>query len=274
MFANLDYLTWCRENKLDELFKIDLKSYGDLTLKRPKSVYETVDPKNTNPFPPELDDLIRLHYLVRSRKVTTILEFGVGKSTHIFVDALQKNKKEFGDFVSKNLRRATPFEIYSIDNSKSWIQKCKKEFNKNTADIVNFFYSDLEMTTFNGRACTMYKKLPNICPDFIYLDAPDQFSVTGDVRGISTRATDRQPMAADILLLEPFLLPGTLIAVDGRNSNARFLKNNFQRNWRYQEFKNEDVNILELIEPPLGYLNEKQIRFCLGDNWPGLSVTL
>ena len=39
----------------------------------------------------ELDDLIRLHYLVTSRKVMTILEFGVGKSSIVFDHALQIN---------------------------------------------------------------------------------------------------------------------------------------------------------------------------------------
>ena len=41
----------------------------------------------------------------------------------------------------------------------------------------NFHLSQVEMTTFNGRACTMYNSLPNICPDFIYLDGPDQFKI-------------------------------------------------------------------------------------------------
>jgi hypothetical protein len=122
------------------------------------------------------------------------------------------------------------------------------------------------MTTFNGRACTMYKKIPNICPDLIYLDAPDQFSVLGNVRGISTQSKDRLPMAADLLLLEPFLLPGTLIIVDGRTANARFLKHNFQRNWEYIHFENEDIHTFELVEAPLGKYNKKQLEFCLGKN--------
>ena len=79
--------------------------------------------------------------------------------------------------------------------------------------------------------CTFYDDVPNICPDLIYLDAPDQFSPKGEIRGLSLRSPDRLPMAADILTLEHFLLPGTLIVVDGRTANARFLKSNFQRNW-------------------------------------------
>ena len=36
--------------------------------------YLAVDPENKIPFPEEMDDLIRLHHLITSRKVTTILE--------------------------------------------------------------------------------------------------------------------------------------------------------------------------------------------------------
>ena len=111
----------------------------------------------------------------------------------------------------------------------------------------------------------MYKKIPNVCPDLIYLDGPDQFAVANDIRGISTASKDRLPMSADILLMEPFLLPGTLIVVDGRTANARFLKNNFQRNWKYQHLTQEDIHLFELVEKPLGKLNAKQLRFCLGN---------
>ena len=262
MFIHLDYKKWCSDNKIDELFKIDLDVYGEIEEKKEKSIYETVDPDNKIPIPPELDDLIRLHFLVRSRKVTTILEFGVGKSTLVFANAIKKNKDEFGEFVKTNLRKANPFEIHSIDSGKKWIKKCKQDFPPKLLDFVHFHFSGVEMTTFNGRACTMYKKLPNICPDLIYLDGPDQFTVTNDIRGISTASLDRLPMSADILLFEPFLLPGTIIIVDGRTANARFLKNNFQRNWEHNHFIDEDIHIFELIEQPLGELNAKQLRFC------------
>ena len=68
-------------------------------------------------------------------------------------------------------------------------------------------------------------------------------------------------MAADILLFEPFLLPGTLIIVDGRTANARFLKNNLQREWDYCHLDAEDIHVFELIEAPLGKLNKKQMEF-------------
>jgi hypothetical protein len=125
----------------------------------------------------------------------------------------------------------------------------------------------MRVDAFNGRICTYYENLPNVNPDLIYLDGPDQHNTIGDIRGIHTREMERLPMAADLLAIEHFLLPGTLIIVDGRTANARFLKANFQRNWEYSYSADFDQHFFELIEPPLGPYNAIQIEFCLGNNW-------
>jgi hypothetical protein len=117
------------------------------------------------------------------------------------------------------------------------------------------------MSEFNGRICTFYKNIPNICPDLIYLDGPSQHSAIGNIRGISTRNSDRVPMAGDILAIEHFLLPGTLIVVDGRSANARFLKANLQRLWDYTFIEEYDQHFFELIEHPLGPINRMRIDF-------------
>ena len=71
--------------------KLDLLLNSDVTPVK-KSIYESVDPKVVAPKSPEWDDLVRLHKLVRSRKVTTVLEFGCGYSTVIFADAIENAK--------------------------------------------------------------------------------------------------------------------------------------------------------------------------------------
>lgn len=74
-------------------------------------------------------------------------------------------------------------------------------------------------------------------------------------------------MSCDILKIEHFLLPGTLIVVDGRTANARFLKANLQREWRHEHDEEGDVHYFEMIEEPLGKWNRRQIEFCLGADW-------
>ena len=68
-------------------------------------------------------------------------------------------------------------------------------------------------------------------------------------------------MSADILTFEHFLLPGTLIVIDGRTANARFLKTNLQRDWFYHYSEEYDQHFFELQEKPLGVYNQRQIEF-------------
>jgi hypothetical protein len=264
-FDKLNYNEYLKIYSFHTLLNIDLDNYGDIERKIKRDVYETVDPNNKTPFSIELDDLIRLHYLVTSRKVTTILEFGIGCSTPVFDHALEANKKKYLDYVKNNLRRSNPFECHSIDNNQEWIDYTKKQYSSTIN--TTFHYSDCHVTTYNSKMCTMYDNLPNVCPDLIYLDAPDQFSPKGTVNGMSLKHSDRLPMAADILTFEHFLLPGTLIVVDGRTANARFLKCNLQRNWEHHHAEDHDAHYFELKETPLGVFNKKQISFCLGDKW-------
>ena len=63
------------------------------------------------------------------------------------------------------------------------------------------------------------------------------------------------------LKFEHYLVPGTIILVDGRTANARFLKSNFQRKWFYVHDKRNDQSIFYLKEDPLGKINEDLINF-------------
>jgi hypothetical protein len=265
VFEKLNHEEHLNEYPFYKELGIDLEEYGKIDRKIEKDIYSTVDQDNKTPFPVELDDLTRLHFLVLSRKVTTILEFGVGKSTLVFNDALKLNKQKHEKYIKDNLRRSNLFECHSVDNNNEWLEEVKKEFGN--LEHVNLHYSPLEVSTFNSRVCTFYSDMPNISPDLIYLDAPDQFSASGNVRGISTAHSDRMPMSADILAFEHFLTPGTLIVVDGRTANARFLKANFQRNWSHHHSVEHDQHFFELREQPLGKYNLSQIEYCLGKDW-------
>lgn len=259
------YGEYLSENPFHELLGIDLSEYETpLDLKIEKSPYYSVDPDMKTPFVSELDDLIRLHYLVTTRRVSTILEFGVGKSTVVFGDAMRLNKLRHEDYYQKNLRRSNLFECHSVDNNDEWIKTASSSAKFSE---VHYHLAECTVETFQGRICTFFDPLPNICPDFIYLDGPDQFSPLGQVRGIDTNHPDRLPMSADILAIEHFLLPGTLIVVDGRTANARFLAKNLQRDWIYHHDEGMDQHFFELCETPLGELNRKQCEYALGSDY-------
>ena len=102
-----------------------------------------------------------------------------------------------------------------------------------------FCYSDARITIYNGNYAVEYKKLPNVNPDFIYLDGPSQWGVKSRVNNFTTAHPDMMPMSCDIAKFENFLTPGTIIVSDGRTANSIFLKNCFKRNWK---FKHDEIN--------------------------------
>jgi hypothetical protein len=235
---------------LDQYF--DLEANSDYVEK----AHDSVSGKLQIPFPPDLDDLARIHQLVRKRKSFTILEFGLGLSSIVMADALLKNKTEFDNLISKpEIRNNHMFQLFCVDSDLKWINHSKEKFPAKFKEIVHFHYSSLSIGTFNDRVCHYFDNLPDIVPDFIYLDGPSPKDVKGNLNGMTFQCDERTVMSADILKMESILLPETLILVDGRTNNARFLKNNFQRNFEMVWDKESDVTTFELKEERLGKYN-------------------
>lgn len=213
---------------------------------------------------PDYCDLARLHKLAVDRKVFTILEFGIGWSTIIFADALQKNEEKWKKSgIKKNFRVNNSFKIFSIDSSRKWISIVRKQIPHDLQKYIEISHSGVEAGTFNGRMCHFYKTLPDIVPDFIYLDGPDPEDVKGKIKGMSWKNLERTVMSGDILPMEPLFLPGTFVIIDGRTNNARFLENNLQRKWLVKHDRKGDVTTMELAEKPLGKINEGKMSYCL-----------
>lgn len=212
-----------------------------------------------SPYKPSLEDLYVLHQSILKNKKTTVLEFGTGWSSLVMADALKELRKEGVN--GSAYRRVNMNTLFSVDNEQKYIRISRRRIEEaGLCEHVRFFRSDVRMREWNGRVCTLYDTLPNINPDFIYLDGPDQFKVKGEVRGITLRVEDMVPMAGDLLGIEHFLMPGTVIIVDGRGSNARFLRSNLQRNWEYSYSKDLDQHTFILNEDPVGRIGEKMIE--------------
>ena len=218
-------------------------------------------------YMPRLDDLFNLYQFVILNKRTTIFEFGSGWSSLIFSLALQELKNKFFKEV-KFLRRSNPFELFILENEKKFLNKTRKRIEKFNKFLrikdkvkINYNFSEVEMTLFNDRICTQYRKLPLCNPDFIYIDGPGQFHSKKDINGISTRHQDMMPMICDVLKFEYFYTPGTIIVCDGRKANANFLKDNFKRSWKYINDKKKDQHIFLLDDAILGKFNKLQLDF-------------
>lgn len=218
--------------------------------------FDAVSGKLDIPFPPEPDDLVGLHKRIRSRKCFTVLEFGLGYSTIIMADALQKNQADWENLPRRpEIRNRFMFQLFSVDTSSGWIENVKARFPAHLLDRVRFHHSEVEAGMFNGQLCHYYKSLPDVIPDFVYLDGPSAKDVKGCVNGLSFQCEERTVMSGDLLLMESTFLPGTFILVDGRTNNARFLQRNFTRNYEINWDREMDITTFELCEERLGKYN-------------------
>lgn len=79
-FENImSHEVYLEENQFHEKLGIALKKCGRLQRKVERSYYHAVTAEFADLFEAELDDLVRLRYRVRSRKVKTIFGFGWAK---------------------------------------------------------------------------------------------------------------------------------------------------------------------------------------------------
>lgn len=224
---------------------------------------DTIDPANMVPFTPELEDLCFLYRQIRQRKSLTVLEFGVGYSTVVMAAAMKKNKEEYGrEFTESDIRCLNPFSVFSLDADEHWIKTAQERIPEDLREFVHINHSEVFIGTFQDRICHYYRSLPDIIPDFIYLDAPGPSQIQGEINGLSFHGcVERTLNGADILLMEPNLTPGTMIVVDGRMNNVRFLMHNLQRDWSILVDEQGDRAVLELKEPPLGIHNRRKLIF-------------
>jgi hypothetical protein len=238
-----------------------------------ESSKKKVRPENqlywTPTLAPNLIDLYRLYQFIVLNKRTTVLEFGSGWSTLVISMALKEVKEKYNKVVKKfNLRRNNLFELFCVDNEKKYLNITKKRIfnfnriNKISKPIkVHYNFSDCLIEQFEGRYSTFYKRIPLCNPDFIYLDGPNLFNIKNKINNFTTAHPDMMPMGNDIIKIEYFLTPGTIILTDGRSANAKFLRDFFKRKWLYDHEKNFDQHIFYLNDPILGNINQRQVNF-------------
>lgn len=239
----------------------------DRIVSKNSALEKSVSAFEEKPFEPEYEDLCRLHWIALSRKVINTLEFGSGYSTAILADAMRILNKYFGEWAKNSIRSENPFHVYAVEEEQHFLEITQLRLGSKLQTFATVSRSSVDILIHDNRIASVYSKLPNISPDFIYLDGPSQFATTQEINGFSFNSKARMPMSADILRVEFFLEPGTLILVDGRTANALFLKSYLRRNWAYLHDSIGDIHYFELQEEPLGLFNKLKLEFCLNGSW-------
>ena len=210
----------------------------------------------SKPFPPDWKDLFRLEALVMTLQPRVTLEFGSGLSSVVIASSMHK-------LAEQNPREE--FIFVSLEESEDYV--------KSTSDLlskvgrlpnlsIEVVHSTPQVITIQDRAATLFDPFPDVSPDFVYLDGPSPASGSSSagINGFRSGGVDGFPMSGDLVLVEYFLKPGTVICVDGRTANARFLRDSFRQDWWYLHDVSEDVHYFQLTEAPLGSRNERSIN--------------
>ncbi len=246
--------------KIFNLKKLIIKKTKEDKIKSIKNkIIKNVSKKEIKPFDYDLEDLCRLHWLTLSKKAINTLEFGSGWSTIFIAHACEILMNSFGHL--RDFRVDKKFHIYSLEENKRYLEITKKRIPQNLKKFVTIIHSKNKIVDFQGKYATKSINIPNISPDFIYLDGPSQYATNNIIDGFDIKNISRFPMSADLLYIEYFMEPGTFILVDGRTANARFLKDHFKRNWKYSHDIKGDCHYFELKEEPLGIHNKKKLKF-------------
>ncbi len=227
-----------------------------------KGPWNTSSVSGGDAFEPECPDLTRLHAIITKRKIINVLELGSGQSTKIMAHALKHNYELYFDKVS-GIRRQEPFHLFSLESEQKYIEQVESSCREaGVLEYITLCFSEAEQTLFRDMICGRYKSLPSVCPDLIYIDGPMPISYkNGDKQYMNMDHSEVTNVTCDLMIIEPILLPGTIVIVDGMTNNARYIKRNLQRNWLTHEDLDADMTLLVLDEPPLGVHHNRQLLF-------------
>ena len=172
-------------------------------------------------------DLYHLDSIITKRLPEICLEFGSGLSTLVIAHRLYILKK-------KSLLKSP--KIYSIETDESYGKEIEQIIPDHLKDIVKIIISPSKASILDSQLVCYHDCLPDISPDFIYLDGPAQYNIEGSIKcGLSFKS--RATVSADLLLYESTLKTGTCILVDGRRENVEFLKNTFLKSYKVKTNK-------------------------------------
>lgn len=177
-------------------------------------------------LPPRFADLWFLYQTVRHRKPRYILEFGSGCSTVILAQALWDNQR-------KSPTKKCDGFLYSVEADPYWADVTAKSVPAHLRGLCEVRYSPLLEVEYMKTPAFQHAEIPNIAPDFVYLDGPC--------------LTRERQVAVDVLNMEGRFPPGFCMVVDGRWINAMFLRQHLKRQYVFKPKWLFGQSIFELV---------------------------
>ena len=153
-------------------------------------------------FPPDYIDLWFLYAQVRKLQPEVVLEFGSGCSTVVLAAALERNGHG---------------HLWTVETEEMWAHETERGLPDQLHPLVTVVHSAGEE---GGVARgSSHLVLPNLEPDFLYLDGP----TLGSLNPVE---------------LEPRFKPGFVMVIDGRRRKARYLRQHLRRTYEFVQLPN------------------------------------
>jgi len=187
-------------------------------------------------IPPSLPDLANIYNLIRQRKPKVVVELGIGFSTLVISAALRDN------FLNTGVRG----HLYTVDAQKDWIENTKKKLPSELGSFCTLNYSSVSTYTIAGALCHRYDSLPDVSPNFIYVDGPEGTEVMGTESGIGF-SNGRSVVGADVILYETTSPLDFFVLVDGRWETCRFLTTYLKGRYRHRRYIARKFETFEYI---------------------------
>ena len=140
--------------------------------------------------------------------------------------------------------------LYTVDSEQNWIDNTVNKLNKVLSEFVTFSCSKIVVETIEHTLCHRHEVLPNIYPNFVYMDGPcgGAPNSRGSVHGLDfSLEAGRGVAAADVLLYESTAPLDFFILVDGRWKNCRFLKRYLKGKYRHRIYSKRQFQTFEYI---------------------------
>jgi hypothetical protein len=214
-------------------------------------------------YKPEIDDLYFLYELTRKKVVVSVLEYGSGWSSLALNLALFENRQSFDSTFTNIVRHPNLWSHLIIDADKVFLDKSISRINGRQyllgATGIQAICEITEESDGSTEVVASWSHLPKLVPDLIYVDGPDDNQIVGSHKTFSYGADFMPPIFNDLIKIEHFLWPETLIVFDGRTAHARYLLDRFHRNWNFWHDPFGDRTIMRLEETPFGEISAKHM---------------
>jgi len=202
-----------------------LQAWGKFQLKRNISL-DFMKNRPPDAFAPDWADLWFLYKIVREKKPRCILEFGSGCSTCVFAYALWQNHEESPEIEG---------HLYSVDADKHWTEVTAGTIPPHLRSYCDISYSPVLEIDYKGRPAFRHANIPEIVPDFLYVDGP------------RLKPPERF-IVVDPLDLEDRFAAGFCLVIDGMTENMWFTKEHLKKQYRFKHRRIVRNSIFELID--------------------------